>query len=232
MPSLLKVTTSLLIRSISGIWQIHQSIYREYCSETPKLWCHHQVSTLAKRCWYADALSHYASLKAPEIPLDITINHVHITPHRKTEFQTLIQDDLLLHSLAETIIAGWPDNINDVPHALCPYHGHRNALTVEDGLSLWGEALIIPPLGKGEDPPSNTRRTHGNQQVPKQSHTLCILAWNQLRHQACSCWIMPNMPISPPHRKPWQPTSANTIPGITHGNSSALTTYTLTDLNN
>ena len=54
----------------------------------------------------ADALSYYASLRATGIPLDITINHVHITPDRKTEFQTLIQDDPLLHSLAETIIAG------------------------------------------------------------------------------------------------------------------------------
>ena len=93
----------------------------------------------------ADALSKYAPLKVPEIPLDITINHVHTTPDRKTEFQTLIQDDLLLQSLTEMIIAGWPDNINDVPHALCPYHGHRNILTVEDGLIPQGEALIIPP---------------------------------------------------------------------------------------
>ena len=67
----------------------------------------------------ADALSHYAPLKAPEIPLDITINHVYITPNRKTEFQSHIQDDLLLCSLAKTIIAGWPDDINDVPCALC-----------------------------------------------------------------------------------------------------------------
>ena len=81
-------------------------------------------------------LSHYAPLKAPEIPLDILINHVHMTPDRKNEFQTLIQDDLLLCSLAEMIIAGWPDNINNVTHALCPYHGHRNIPTVEDGLIL------------------------------------------------------------------------------------------------
>ena len=65
----------------------------------------------------ADALSHYAPLKAPELPLDNTINHVHITPNRKTEFQTFIQDDPLLHSLAETITTGWPNNINDVPNA-------------------------------------------------------------------------------------------------------------------
>ena len=69
---------------------------------------------------------------------------MHITPDRKTEFKTLIQDDPLLHSLAERIIAGWPDDINDIPHALQPYHGHRNILTVKDGLILRGEALIIP----------------------------------------------------------------------------------------
>ena len=36
-----------------------------------------------KEMLVADALSHYTPLKAPEIPLDITINHVHITPDRK-----------------------------------------------------------------------------------------------------------------------------------------------------
>ena len=84
----------------------------------------------------ADVLSCYAPLKAPEIPLDITFNHLHITPDRKTEFQALTQDDPLFHSVSETIITDWPDDINIVPGVLCPYHGHRNILTVEDGLSL------------------------------------------------------------------------------------------------
>ena len=97
-----------------------------------------------KEMLVADALSCYASLKAPEIPLDIMINHVNITTDRNTELQALIQDDPLLHSLAEMIIAGWPDDINDVPHVIHPYISHRNILTVEDGLILWGEALIIP----------------------------------------------------------------------------------------
>ena len=39
------------------------------------------------------------------------------------------------------IIAGWPDDIKDVPKALQPYHG----LTVEDGLILHGEAIFVPP---------------------------------------------------------------------------------------
>ena len=45
----------------------------------------------------ADALSHYAPLKAQQIPLDITINHVHITPDRKIEFQAVMQ---MTHSSA------------------------------------------------------------------------------------------------------------------------------------
>ena len=65
---------------------------------------------------------------------------------------------------------------------------------------------------KGEDPPSNTWRTHGNQQVPKQSWTLCVLAWNQLRHQT-SYWVMPNMPMSPPTGTTTA-TPANTSPGM------------------
>ena len=84
----------------------------------------------------ADALSCYGPFKALEIPLGITINHMPITSDRKTEFQALIQDDALLHSLAEMIITDWPDDINDVPCALHPYHDHRNILAVEDGLIL------------------------------------------------------------------------------------------------
>ena len=43
------------------------------------------------------------------------------------------------------IIAGWLDNIKDIPKALRPYHGQRHSLTVEDGLILRGEAIIVPP---------------------------------------------------------------------------------------
>ena len=44
------------------------------------------------------------------------------------------------------IITGWPDDIKDVPKALRPYHGQCDSLTVEDGLILCGEGIIIPPV--------------------------------------------------------------------------------------
>ena len=99
-----------------------------------------------KEMLVADTLSRYSPLIGPEVALDIAIHHVHITPEKKLEFQRTIQDDPLLRTLADTIVAGWPEDIKDVPKALRPYHNHRNVMTVEDGLILKGEALIIPPL--------------------------------------------------------------------------------------
>ena len=76
--------------------------------------------------------------------------HVHITPEKKLEFQRSIQDEPLLHTLAETIMAGWPVNVSDLPNTLRPYQQYHNEITVEDGLILKGEALIIPPAEREE----------------------------------------------------------------------------------
>ena len=96
-----------------------------------------------KQMILTDALLRYAPEVGPEVPLDITIHHVHITPEKKLGFQQTIQDNPLLKSLAETIVAGWPENASDIPNVLRPYHNHCDELTVEDGLILKEEALII-----------------------------------------------------------------------------------------
>ena len=75
-----------------------------------------------KEMLLSNVFSHYAPQNGPEMALDITIHHVHITPEKKLEFQEIIQHDPLLHSLAETILRGWPEGINDIPNALRPYH--------------------------------------------------------------------------------------------------------------
>ena len=101
-----------------------------------------------KEMLVADTLSRYFPLVGLEVALDIAIHHVHITPEKKLEFQSTIQDDPLLCILTDTIVEGWPEDIKDIPKALCPYHNHHGVMTVEDGLILKGEALIIPPLEK------------------------------------------------------------------------------------
>ena len=59
-----------------------------------------------------------------------------LPPEKNLEFQRSIQDDPLLHSLTETILAGWPENVSDVPNVPRPYHHYCNEMTVEDGLIL------------------------------------------------------------------------------------------------
>ena len=48
-------------------------------------------------------------------------------------------------ALTDIIITTWPDDIKEVPCLLHPYWQHHETLTVEDGLVLCGEALIVPP---------------------------------------------------------------------------------------
>ena len=81
----------------------------------------------------------------PEILLDISVNHVYIITEKKWDYQLAIKDDPLLSTLAVMIFTGWPDDIKDVPKALQPYHGQHDLLTVEDGVILHGEAIVIHP---------------------------------------------------------------------------------------
>ena len=66
------------------------------------------------------------------------------------------------------IIAGWPDDIKDVPKALRPYHGQHDSLTVEDALILRGEANHHSPRREEEGLGTNPSRTLRHIQVPIQ----------------------------------------------------------------
>ena len=92
-----------------------------------------------------DALSCYAPLASPVIPLDVSVNHLHITPQKKIDFKDAVCSDSTLCGLAEMILLGWPEDMCDVPMDLCPYHHAHDVLTVEDGIILGVEALVIPP---------------------------------------------------------------------------------------
>ena len=88
-----------------------------------------------------DTLSHFSQCPGPDIPLDIAIHHVHLSPEQKEAFQQAFMSDPEMHVLTDIIITGWPDDIKVVPCPLCP-----SSLTVKDDLVLHGEALNIPPL--------------------------------------------------------------------------------------
>ena len=82
--------------------------------------------------------------EGPNLPLDIAIHQAHIMPDHKEAFQQAFINDPEMWALTDLIITGWPEDIKEVPHPLCPYWQHRETLTIEGSLVLWGEALIIP----------------------------------------------------------------------------------------
>ena len=92
-----------------------------------------------------NTLSHFIP-HGPDIPLDIAIHHACLSPEWKEAFQQAFVSDPEMHALAYIIITGWPDDIKVMPHPLCPCWQHHETLTIEDGLVLHGEALIVPPL--------------------------------------------------------------------------------------
>ena len=92
-----------------------------------------------------DIFSRFSPWPGPKFPLDIAIHHAYITPTCKEAFQQAFINDPEMRVLANLIITGWPEDIKEVPHALCLYWQHRDTLTIEDGLVLQGEALVIPP---------------------------------------------------------------------------------------
>ena len=92
-----------------------------------------------------DTLSQFSPHAGPNILLDITIHHAHLSRERREAFQQAFVRDPEMCTLTGMVITGWPDDIKVVPHLLGPYWQHWETLTVEDGLVLHGEALIIPP---------------------------------------------------------------------------------------
>ena len=83
-----------------------------------------------------DTLSRFSSRPDPDLPLDIAIHHARITPDCKKAFQQAFVNDPEMRALADLIITGWPEDIKEVPHPLCPYWQHQETLTIKDGLVL------------------------------------------------------------------------------------------------
>ena len=103
--------------------------------------CYHPGKEMA----LPDTLSQFCPLPGPDILLDITIHHAHLSPERKEAFQQAFVSYPEMHAVTNMIITDWPDDIKVVPHLLCTYWQHCETLPIEDGLVLHGEALIIHP---------------------------------------------------------------------------------------
>ena len=92
----------------------------------------------------ADTLSR-APVTAPKH--DETICSVFYTPIKKkylSEVTDATRNDPELNLLKATVLQGWPDDKKDVSVAVRPYFDYRDEITVQSGLLLRGERIIIP----------------------------------------------------------------------------------------
>ena len=67
-----------------------------------------------------DTLSQVSPCPGPNLPLDIAIHHACIMLDCKEAFQQAFINDPEMRALADLLINGWPEDIKEVPHPLCP----------------------------------------------------------------------------------------------------------------
>ena len=78
------------------------------------------------------------------IDLDVRVDLVCFSSDRLEKVRRDTVNDPVLNQLRDTIIAGWPESIKDLPTDLLPFWGIRDQLSVESGLILTGHQLVIP----------------------------------------------------------------------------------------
>ena len=99
----------------------------------------------------ADGLSR---LQSPDnvttIDLDLRVDLVRFSTERLDKVRSDTSQDAVLNQLVETIIAGWPEDVKDLPPDIRSFWSFRDQLSVENGLVLKGQQLVIPRMQQPE----------------------------------------------------------------------------------
>ena len=92
----------------------------------------------------ADALSRSP---APVTEVVHTVNNLEDGPlkhNRFLEIKEATEKDKDLQEVIKVISKGWPENKNYLHNCVLPYFSYRDEMTIEDGLVLRGERIVIP----------------------------------------------------------------------------------------
>ena len=92
----------------------------------------------------ADSLSRLPSPENSEISLDLRVDLVRFSSEKLLELKTSTAQDAQLNHLKEVIMIGWPENIKETASHVREYWSLRDQLTVEDGIILKGQQVVIP----------------------------------------------------------------------------------------
>ena len=98
-----------------------------------------------KEVLLADALSRLSPReRGPVKGMDVQIHLVQFSSDKMRELRDATNKDSELSALRETIIAGWPELQKEVPSVLKPYWPYRDELSVENGLVMKSDRVVIP----------------------------------------------------------------------------------------
>ena len=98
-----------------------------------------------KELLLADGLSRLPNPRSKqEIDLDISVNMVQFSNDKIHQLRSESKSDPILSSLQDIIVSGWPNRRDEIPKQLRPYWCYRDELSVEDGVILKGERVLIP----------------------------------------------------------------------------------------
>ena len=106
----------------------------------------------------ADTLSRAPLPHKPDSE-EISVNYISFLPVKSPCLDTIRDETLKDETLIElktTIISGWPVSKVNLPAKLTPYYDYRDELSVQDGVILRGERIVIPRAVQ----PEMKRRIH------------------------------------------------------------------------
>lgn len=75
------------------------------------------------------------------------VNHLDQVPIRPTRLERIRQEslkDVVLTAVSQVIVAGWPEQKQEVPVEVMPYFHYRDEMTVQDGIVFKGAQIVIP----------------------------------------------------------------------------------------
>ena len=99
---------------------------------------------------FADMLSRTNPTPGPTIQLDQTIHMVTFSTEKKQLMKAATDNDEITRQLRQVILDGWPEKASDLPRHLRQFWSSRDMMSVEDGLVMRGEQIVVPEALRGE----------------------------------------------------------------------------------
>ena len=101
----------------------------------------------------ADALSRLSPEEKEAIAdLEVQVHELHdqFSDHILERIKAETKADQELNALREVVFTGWPATIQEAPGLAKPYWNYRDEISIDDGLLLKGQRIIIPASMKSE----------------------------------------------------------------------------------